>query len=68
MYLVGTGYNFCTPHASLQTAAGHRRTPAMAAGITEVCWPVTRLLHYRVPPAQWVPPSNEGADQNKAKH
>jgi transposase-like protein len=60
MYLVGTVYNFCTPHASLQTAEGHQRTPAMAAGITEVCWTVERLLHYQVPPARWQPPKQRG--------
>jgi transposase-like protein len=60
MYLVGTVYNFCTPHASLQTADGHRRTPAMAAGLTEVCWTVDRLLHYQVPPVRWVPPKRRG--------
>src|SRR6266566_9840412 len=31
MFLVGTVYNFCTPHASLGQA-GHATTPAMAAG------------------------------------
>jgi transposase-like protein len=60
MYLVGTVYNFCTPHASLQTADGHRRTPAQAAGLTEVCWAVERLLHYQVPPGRWVPPKQRG--------
>lgn len=60
MYLVGTVYNFCTPHASLQTADGHWRTPAMAAGLTEVCWTVDRLLHYQVPPGRWVPPKQRG--------
>src|SRR5918998_4389790 len=37
MWLVGTVYNFCTPHASLREVAGKTvrdRTPAMAAGIT----------------------------------
>src|SRR4051794_5875660 len=29
MYLVGTVYNFCTPHASLTTGEGQQRTPAM---------------------------------------
>jgi transposase-like protein/IS1 family transposase len=46
MYLIGTIYNFCTPHESLRlpkTAAGGactERTPAMAAGITDHCWSV----------------------------
>ena len=34
MYLIGTVYNFCTPHASLPHASGGT-TPAMAAGITD---------------------------------
>jgi hypothetical protein len=34
MYLIGTVYNFCTPHASL-AQAGDATTPAMAAGITD---------------------------------
>src|SRR5712692_748896 len=38
MYLIGTVYNFCTPHESL-SAAG-TTTPAMAAGITDHCWSV----------------------------
>jgi IS1 family transposase len=39
MYLIGTVYNFCTPHTSL-TQAGGATTPAMAAGITDHCWTV----------------------------
>jgi len=34
MYMIGTLYNFCTPHASLAYAGGVT-TPAMAAGITD---------------------------------
>ena len=34
MYLIGTVYNFCTPHASLAQVGG-KTTPAMAAGITD---------------------------------
>jgi hypothetical protein len=40
MYLVGTVYNFCTLHATLTLGSGVRRTPAMAAGITDHCWGV----------------------------
>ena len=43
MYLIGTVYNFCTPHASLAHASGGT-TPAMAAGITDHCWTVQELL------------------------
>jgi len=56
MYLLGTVYNFCTPHASL--AGG--QTPAMAAGITDHVWSVGELLHYPVPPTPWEPPPQRG--------
>ena len=55
MYLLGTVYNFCTPHTSLAQAGG-KTTPAMAAGITEHCWSVHELLSYHVPPPRWHPP------------
>jgi len=58
MYLVGTVYNFCTPHASLSTASA--TTPAMAAGITAHCWSVRELLAYHVPPPHWTPPTQRG--------
>ena len=66
MYLIGTVYNFCTPHASLRLVApgaGRRyvqRTPAMAAGITDHCWSVHELLAYHVPPPRWTPPKQRG--------
>jgi transposase-like protein len=59
MYLVGTVYNFCTVHASL-TLEGQRRTPAMAAGITDQVWTVGELLWRRVPPPRWQPPRRRG--------
>jgi transposase-like protein len=59
MYLIGTIYNFCTPHASL-THAGGTTTPAMAAGITDHCWSVHELLSYHVPPPRWTPPTQRG--------
>ena len=59
MYLIGTVYNFCTPHASL-TYAGATTTPAMAAGITGHCWSVHELLSYHVPPPRWTPPTQRG--------
>jgi hypothetical protein len=66
MYLIGTVYNFCTPHASLGLATrGASRcsvpqTPAMAAGITDDCWSVQHLLSYHVPPPRWTPPKQRG--------
>jgi len=44
MWLVGTVYNFVTPHRSLDT-----RTPAQAAGLTDHRWTVHQLLTYPVP-------------------
>ncbi len=60
MYLVGTLYNFCTVHASLQLGSGQPRTPAMAAGITDHCWSVAELLWHRVPPPRWQPSKRRG--------
>jgi hypothetical protein len=60
MYLVGTLYNLCMVHSSLRTPAAGKRTPAMAAGITDHVWSVAELLHYRVPPARWQPPCRRG--------
>jgi hypothetical protein len=60
MYLIGTLYNFCTAHTSLRTADGQRRTPAMAAGITDHLWTVAELLRHRVAPPRWEPPRRRG--------
>ena len=66
MYLIGTVYNFCTPHASLHRAraglstAGRTRTPAMAAGIANHCWTLQELLSFHVSPPQWTPPKQRG--------
>ena len=59
MYLIGTVYNFCTPHASLVHVGGGT-TPAMAAGITDHCWTVRELLSFHVPPPRWTPPVRRG--------
>ncbi len=66
MYLIGTIYNFCTPHESLRlakTAAGGacaERTPAMAAGITDHCWSIRELLSFHVLPPRWTPAKRRG--------
>ena len=60
MNLVGACYNFTTLHTSLTTRDGQRRTPAMAAGITDRLWSVQELRCYRVPPPRWVPPRPRG--------
>jgi len=63
MWLVGTLYNFCTPHTSLPRA----QTPAMASGITNHRWSVDELLHYRVPPTPWQPPVRCGKRGRRPK-
>ena len=58
MFVVGTVYNFCTPHASLH--AGQKITPAMAAGMTDHCWTMQELLSFHVPLPRWAPPKQRG--------
>jgi hypothetical protein len=58
MFVVGTVYNFCTPHESLH--AGKKTTPAMAAGITDHCWTMQELLSFHVPLPRWAPPKQRG--------
>jgi len=65
MSLIGTVYNFCTPHASLSAAGA--TTPAMAAGITEHCWSVREFLSYHVPPPRWTPPKHRGRPSQERK-
>ena len=67
MYLIGTVYNFCTPHASLG-CGGRATTPAMAAGITDHCWSVRELLSYHVPSPRWTPPKHRGRPSHALKH
>jgi transposase-like protein/IS1 family transposase len=66
MYLIGTVYNFCTPHASLGRI-GSATTPAMATGITDHCWSVRELLSYHVPPPRWTPPKQRGRPSHALK-
>ena len=66
MYLIGTVYNFCTPHESL-CGAGGKQTPAMAAGITDHCWSVRELLSFHVPPPRWTPPMQRGRPSHALK-
>jgi transposase-like protein len=62
MWLVGSCYNFCTPHQSLRlkllTSPRHYRwlqpTPAMATALTDHCWSVAELLHFKRPPSGWL--------------
>jgi transposase-like protein/IS1 family transposase len=66
MDLIGTVYNFCTPHASL-AHVGRGTTPAMAAGITDHCWSVRELLSFHVPPPPWSPPTQRGRPSHALK-
>ena len=75
MYLVGTVYNFCTYHKSLRVPLylprGRRRwlrrTPAVAAGITDHLWTLQELLSFRVPPPPRKPPKRRGRPSNAMK-
>jgi transposase-like protein len=66
MFLVGTVYNFCTPHASLSEA--QKTTPAMAAGITDHCWTIHELLSLHVPLPRWSPPKRRGRPSLTLQH
>ena len=75
MYLMGCVYNFCTLHQSLRLMyylpnnqrRWVKRTPAMAAGLTEQVWTVEQLLTYQVPPPPWQPPRRRGSPAAKIK-
>ena len=68
MFLVGTVYNLCTYHQSLRlklwiTSSRYRwvkRTPAMAAELSDHCWSVGELLTFKVPSSPFVPPKRRG--------
>ena len=66
MFVVGTVYNFCTPHESL--SAAQQTTPAMAAGITDHCWTMHELLSFHVPPSRWAPPKRRGRPSQALQH
>jgi len=65
MFLVGTVYNFCTPHASLSDT--QKTTPAMATGITDHCWTMHKLLSFHVPLSRWAPPKQRGRPSHALK-
>jgi transposase-like protein len=67
MYLVGCVYNFCHAHESLavELVLPHgrrwlRRSPAIAAGLTDHCWSVHELLSYKLPPPPHAPAKPRG--------
>jgi transposase-like protein len=66
MFVVGTVYNFCTPHASLSQT--QQTTPAMAAGITDHCWTMHALLSFHVPLSRWTPPKRCGRPSRVLQH
>jgi len=74
MMVLGTIYNFCTPHHSLRLPlwiTPHRRrwvtrTPAMAAGLTDHCWSVTELMTFKIPPPPFVLPKRRGRPRKVA--
>lgn len=56
VFLMGCVYNFCTPHRSLAQVLylsplrrrWFKRTPAMAAALTDHCWTLQELLKFKV--------------------
>ena len=68
MMIVGCFYNFCDAHDSLRTKLWlsktryrwARRTPAIAAGLTDHVWTYEELLTYPIPPSPWVPKRKRG--------
>jgi transposase-like protein len=74
MYLVGCVYNFCTVHKSLRIGLWIserrirwvRRTPAIAAGLTDHCWSVEELLMFKLPISAFVPPKRRGRPPKQA--
>jgi len=60
VWLVGTVYNFCCLHRSLETKEGQGRTPAMAAKLTPHLWSVGELLGYAIAPPPFIPPKRRG--------
>lgn len=74
MYLLGTTYNFCWAHHELSSVrdaasgkrrAGPKRSPAMAAGLTDHLWSLLELLSYKVAPAPFVVPKRRGRPRTR---
>lgn len=67
MSLVGSVYNFCRYHESLAVElalpSGRRwlrRTPAIAAGLTDHCWSIEELLSFKIAPPPYPTPKRRG--------
>jgi transposase-like protein/IS1 family transposase len=70
IYLVGSVYNFCSPHHELsksktQGGFGQPYTPAMASGLTDHVWSVRELLTYKVAPPPLPIPKKRGRPRTK---
>jgi len=70
IYLIGTVYNFCSPHSELSKSEtkggfGSSYTPAMASGITDHVWSVRELLTYKVAPPPLPIPKKKGRPRTK---
>lgn len=75
MYLVGTVYNFCRYHESLAVELvlprGRRwlkRTPAIAAGLTDHPWSLHELLTFKIAPPPYLPPRPRGRPTQAQAH
>ncbi len=65
MWLVGTAYNFCWPHTRVRVIGARtwqKRTPAMAAGLTDHVWTLDEVLRYPVPSAEGTSPPRQTDD------
>lgn len=68
MYVLGCVYNFCAYHQSLRVpfyltngrCRWLKRTPAIAAGLTDHRWTIQELFLFKVPPPRWSPPKRRG--------
>ena len=68
MFFLGCVYNLCTYHSSLSIPfllADNRRrllkrTPAIAAGLTDHRWSIQELFEFQIPPPLWSPPKRRG--------
>jgi transposase-like protein len=68
MFIVGCFYNFCDYHQSLRIRIWiserrwrwAKRTPAMAAALTDHRWTPDELFWFKIPPPRWTPPKRRG--------
>lgn len=75
MFILGCCYNLCDYHQSLSIAlalpnGGQRwlkRTPAIAAGLTDHRWSMTELFYHHVPPPPWTPPKRRGRHSHETQ-